>query len=79
MIPTGRYRHYKGNHYQVIGVAKHSETEEELVIYRALYGTCSLWVRPLTMFTEQVTYQGTLVPRFTYVEPESTLNNPPTI
>ena len=47
MIPTGRYRHYKGNEYEVIGIARHSETEEDLVVYRKLYGDGSLWVRPL--------------------------------
>ncbi len=67
MIPTGLYRHYKGNHYQVIGVAKHSETEEDLVVYRALYGTGGLWVRPLNMFTEQVEWDGHLISRFTFV------------
>ncbi|MDR4494580.1 MAG: DUF1653 domain-containing protein [Nitrospirales bacterium] len=68
MIPAGRYRHYKGNYYQVIGVAKHSETDEELVVYRALYGTFELWVRPLTMFTEHVEGNGNLVSRFEFVE-----------
>lgn len=65
MIPTGRYRHYKGNEYQVIGVARHSESHEEMVVYRPLYGEGGLWVRPLTMFTENVTVDGNSVPRFT--------------
>lgn len=64
MIRAGLYRHYKGNYYQVIGVAKHSETEEDLVVYRALYGRFDLWVRPLKMFTEQIEHQGRLVSRF---------------
>lgn len=63
--PTpGRYRHYKGNFYEVLGVARHSETEEWLVIYRCLYGDFSLWVRPLAMFVEDVTVDGRTVRRF---------------
>ncbi|GFO57469.1 hypothetical protein GMSM_44760 [Geomonas sp. Red276] len=60
----GSYRHYKGNEYEVIGIARHSETEEEMVVYRKLYGDRSLWVRPLAMFQEQVEVDGRLVPRF---------------
>lgn len=60
----GRYRHYKGKHYEVIGTARHSETQEPLVVYRTLYGDFSLWVRPLTMFTETVEVDGQTVPRF---------------
>ena len=60
----GRYRHYKGNDYMVVGVARHSETEEELVVYRKLYGDGSLWVRPLAMFLEDVTVDGRTMPRF---------------
>jgi hypothetical protein len=66
MIRTGRYRHYKGNDYQVIGIARHSETEEELVVYRKLYGDGSLWVRPLAMFIEDVTVDGQQVQRFAW-------------
>lgn len=66
-IPTGRYRHYKGKEYEVIGVARHSETEEELVVYRTLYGNFDLWVRPLAMFTETVVVDGVTVPRFQQV------------
>ena len=54
MVIPGRYRHYKGQEYEVLGVARHSETEEEVVVYRALYGECGLWVRPLGMFQQQV-------------------------
>ncbi|MBI3019977.1 MAG: DUF1653 domain-containing protein, partial [Parcubacteria group bacterium] len=53
-IKLGKYRHYKGNEYEVLGVARHSETLEELVVYRALYGARDLWVRPLKMFSEKV-------------------------
>ncbi|MBI2580988.1 DUF1653 domain-containing protein [Candidatus Woesearchaeota archaeon] len=63
-IKIGRYRHYKGNEYEVIGVAKHSETLEELVVYRALYGEHALWVRPKKMFSETVEVDGKKVPRF---------------
>ena len=62
----GRYRHYKGQDYEVIGVARHSETEEPLVVYRCLYGDHSLWVRPLAMFSETVEVAGEEVARFAY-------------
>lgn len=67
-IKLGTYRHYKGNLYTVIGVARHSETEELLVVYRPEYGERGLWVRPLEMFTEQVTVDGQSVPRFQHIE-----------
>jgi hypothetical protein len=67
-IRSGRYRHYKGKFYEVIGMARHSETEEEVVVYRCLYGDHSLWVRPLEMFLETVTVAGREVPRFERVE-----------
>lgn len=67
MIQPGRYRHFKGNEYEVIGVAKHSETLEEYVVYRALYGEGGLWVRPRSMFEELVEVDGELKPRFTYI------------
>lgn len=66
-IRPGRYRHYKGNEYQVIGIARHSETEEQMVVYRQLYGGRSLWVRPLAMFLEEVLVDGRQVPRFEWV------------
>ncbi|HRW07315.1 MAG TPA: DUF1653 domain-containing protein [Caldilineaceae bacterium] len=67
-IPIGRYRHYKGKEYEVIGTARHSETEEEFVVYRTLYGNFDLWVRPKAMFIETVMIDGVAVPRFAYVE-----------
>ncbi len=66
-IRPGRYRHYKGMDYEVIGVARQSETEEQMVVYRCLYGDYSLWVRPLAMFRETVEVAGEQVPRFAYV------------
>ena len=64
----GRYRHYKGNEYTVIGIAKHSESLEELVIYRALHGDGQLWARPISMFTESVLLDGRTIPRFALLE-----------
>jgi hypothetical protein len=69
-LRPGRYRHYKGRDYLVLGVARHSETEEPLVVYRQDYGDRGLWVRPLAMFRETVTIAGEAVPRFGYVGPE---------
>ncbi len=66
-LPLGRYRHYKGNFYQVIGIARHSETEEQLVVYRKLYDDHSLWVRPLGMFQEKVIVDGRPVARFAWM------------
>ena len=68
MIKPGRYRHYKGQDYEVIGVARHSENEEEYVVYRQLYGTGGLWIRPMGMFLESVSVEGTPVPRFRRLE-----------
>ena len=68
MIEPGLYRHYKGNDYEVLGVATHSETEEVVVVYRALYGEFGLWVRPLTMFEESVEIDGVVTPRFARVQ-----------
>lgn len=67
-IPLGRYRHYKGRDYSVVGFARHSETEEVMVLYVPLYGEGGYWVRPLTMFTESVMHEGRQVPRFALVD-----------
>ena len=67
-ILPGRYRHFKGGEYEVIGVARHSETLEETVVYRALYGDHGLWVRPASMWTETVVYNGKTVKRFEKIE-----------
>jgi hypothetical protein len=71
MIQTGKYQHYKGKHYEVIGIVRHSETLEELVLYKALYetefGKDSLWVRPKTMFFEKVTVNGQQIERFKFI------------
>lgn len=66
-IKPGRYRHFKGREYEVLGVARHSETEEELVVYRALYGDFGLWVRPVSMWNETVERDGKTLRRFTYI------------
>ena len=66
-IKPGRYRHFKGKEYEVLGVARHSETEEELVVYRALYGDFGLWVRPVSMWNETVERDGKTFRRFTYI------------
>ena len=67
-IKPGKYRHFKGNLYEVIGVANHSETMEPMVVYRALYGEHGLWVRPAAMWEEVVDRDGYHGPRFQYVE-----------
>ena len=66
-IKPGRYRHVKGKEYEVLGVARHSETDEELVVYRALYGDFGLWVRPVSMWNEAVERDGKTFRRFTYI------------
>ncbi|HEX4143526.1 MAG TPA: DUF1653 domain-containing protein [Pirellulales bacterium] len=66
-ITPGRYRHYKGNEYLVLGVARHSETQEELVVYRQQYGSFGLWVRPTKMFLETVVVDEQEMPRFRYL------------
>ncbi len=66
-LRPGRYRHFKGNEYEVIGVARDSETEREVVVYRALYGERGLWIRPVEMFTEIIERDGKRVQRFAYL------------
>ena len=72
VLKPGRYRHYKGKDYIVLGVARHSETEEKLVVYRTDYGDRGLWVRPEMMFKETVEIDGQMVPRFRFVEEDAT-------
>lgn len=66
-IKKGRYRHFKGNEYEVIGTAKHSETTEEYVVYKALYGDGGLWVRPKEMWNETVERDGKVFKRFEFI------------
>ena len=66
-IKKGIYRHFKGNEYEVIGIARHSETLEEMVIYKALYGDGDIWVRPVSMWSETVIKDGVEYKRFTYI------------
>jgi hypothetical protein len=70
-VKAGLYQHYKGPFYRVMEVATHSETEEQLVVYRALYGDKGVWVRPLSMFTETVERDGVVEPRFAYLDPQT--------
>lgn len=70
MIKLGKYRHFKGNEYEALYIAKHSETLEEMVVYRALYGEFGVWVRPLSMWNEIVIHEGREVKRFTYIGEE---------
>ena len=66
-IRLGKYRHFKGNEYEIVGIARHSETLEPMVVYRALYGEGGLWVRPAHMWNEMVERDGKVFPRFTYI------------
>ena len=67
MIESGRYQHFKGNFYQVLHIAKHSETDELLVVYQPEYGERAIWVRPLAMFDETIERDGKTLKRFQYV------------
>ncbi len=67
-LKLGKYRHFKGKEYEVIGLAKHSETLEELVVYRALYGKQQLWVRPKQMFFKKINVGGREIYRFEFIE-----------
>ena len=66
-IKLGRYRHFKGNEYEVIAIAKHSETTEDYVVYKALYGNIGMWVRPASMWNETIERDGATYKRFTYI------------
>ena len=67
-IKLGKYRHFKGNEYEVIAIAKHSETTEDYVVYKALYGDGGMWVRPASMWNETVERDGVTYKRFTYID-----------
>ena len=67
-IKLGKYKHFKGNEYEVIGIANHSETLEEFVIYKALYAEGKIWIRPASMWNEVVEYNGKKVVRFEYID-----------
>ena len=66
-IKLGKYRHFKGNEYEVIGIANHSETLQKMVVYRALYGEKEIWVRPAEMWNEEITCDGKTFKRFEYI------------
>lgn len=68
MLKIGRYQHFKGNYYRVLHLAKHSETEEEHVVYQPEYGDREIWIRPLAMFDELIEREGKIIKRFTFVE-----------
>jgi hypothetical protein len=67
--PLGRYRHFKGGEYEILAIARHSETQEPMVVYRPLYNDSGWWIRPLNMFLETVLRDGLEVPRFQYLGP----------
>jgi len=75
LIPLGIYRHYKGNQYEVVGFAKHSETVEDMVVYRALYEDGGLWVRPLSMWDDPIEVGGKTIRRFEYVGNKKGINS----
>ena len=70
MLKKGIYKHFKGNKYELLDIAKHSETLEEMVVYKALYGDGGIWVRPSSMWDEEVEFEGKKVKRFTYLGEE---------
>ena len=70
-IPLGVYLHYKKKKYELLGIARHSETEEKMAVYRPLYGDRKLWVRPLSMFLGTVELDGGKVPRFQFVDEQT--------
>lgn len=72
-IPLGRYRHYKGRDYSVVGFARHSETGESMVLYVPLYGAGGYWVRPLQMFTETIEIDGKMLPRFVCLDQDESV------
>lgn len=74
-VTPGIYRHFKGGRYEVIGTARHSETEDLMVVYRAHSGSAELWVRPASMFTEQVLVDGELVARFERIESDEPMTS----
>lgn len=74
-VKAGVYKHYKGNLYEVLAVARHTETEEELVVYNALYGERGTWVRPLDMFCGSVEIDGKILPRFEFIEDSEAAND----
>jgi len=67
MLKIGKYEHYKGKQYEVLGIAKHSETMEEFVVYKSLHDGGEFWIRPIKMFLEEVDFKGKKVPRFKYI------------
>lgn len=69
MVQKGLYQHYSGKYYQVMGICRHSETLEVMVVYQALYDDYGLWVRPLEMFKETIKKEGQIVPRFKFISP----------
>ena len=68
-LKLGTYQHYKGNLYQVLGLGRHTETEEPMVVYQALYGDYKLWIRPLSLFLEPIEKNEKKVPRFKFIKP----------
>ena len=72
MVEIGKYRHFKGDYYEVIALARHTETQEQMVVYRALYGERGIWVRPLVMWEETVEVDGKLMKRFEKVPEDGT-------